>query len=182
MLEGVVGMTESAQKEERALLKSLCARCDFIMTAPQERRGERIPCGRCGSEVLMISAEDAARELAAEQARERLEQRRRRPEGLEEVPAVRRLRDLSDLLLLFSYLQGLLALGAGLTPVILGGWPLTWQVLCLVLGGLVGAVLFITFKFLSELVQALSERTIGQLAINEQLREILLILRDREHL
>lgn len=193
------------------MLKNLCMTCDQVVTAPDAARGDEVPCPHCGARNLMLAAEDVAAQVEEEQRRDRRDFSNNNgsetaaskatdtlatlPQSIlsdaslaglaaafRETPAVRRLRDLSDLLLIFAYLEGVLALGLGALPLFVTSWPLEWQLVSLLCGGLAAALVFLTFKFLSELVQALSDRAAGQRALHDQLREILTMLREREEL
>jgi len=160
-------------------LKNLCVSCEAIITAPLEKRGLEVACPRCGAANVMLAAEDLEDQEQTELARERLhELKRASPVALAQAPAVRRLRDLSDLLLLFSYVAGLLGLIGGAIPLLSRSLATEWQLLGVTLGGLVAVILFLTFRFLSELVQSQAEQLGRQMVIEEQLRGLRRLLGD----
>ena len=96
----------------------------------------------------------------------------------ESAKADRRLGDLADLLLAFSYLQGLLLLTPAVVLVLYGPWSLELQLAVLVAAGLIASTLFVTFKFLSELLRALAEQGLRMGRLQAGLDELRVLLRD----
>jgi hypothetical protein len=161
------------------MLKNLCVQCDQMITAPDDLRGQEVPCQNCGSLNVLINAESAAHQSNPKRLLER-HAHDLGPVVNEQTASVKSLHDLSDLLLLFAYIIALLLLAAGATPFFLGQGGQEFQILCFISGAISGILVFITFKFLSGLLQAVSGQLAGQILVQEQLKDILMLLREEQ--
>lgn len=164
------------------MLSILCAYCEEVYETADESRGREIPCPACGESNRALGPEDIAEQLNAERTTQAM--------IVAEVPLpqettrveenTRRLQQLSDLLLVFGYVQAGLLVVVGLTP-LASALALTWKLLILLVAGLLATVMFVTFRFLAELTAALATMGEQQAATREQLRELLLLVaRDDE--
>lgn len=159
------------------MLNTPCVQCDQTITAPDSLRGKDIPCQNCGTMNLMGTSQNQASRSTASAP------------GLglgrvvnEQSASVKSLQDLSDLLLLFAYVVGVLLLGAGFTPYLLSQGDDNYQIFCAIAGSLSALLMFVTFKFLSGLLQAVSQQIAGQIIVQEQLKDILTLLREEREL
>ncbi len=155
------------------MLKNRCVRCDHVIEAPEEQRGTVVVCPRCEATNVLRSPEDEA----VDTERERGEFLRRLGGGgtaadaggwLAPVEAGahssdlvllagRRLKDVSDYLLVFAY--GLLAVatGGGVLVAVWGGLPRVWAATAFLAAVFLGALVFVTFKFMSDAARALAD-------------------------
>lgn len=159
-------------------VRNVCPRCRKVLHAPEDYRGTKVECPRCGYRSILRSEEEVEEEARAQMRDvdrlafiERLEARENLPSsgGGRRVQRYQpgrpsrfiKLRALSEFMILGGYIVALLCLGgAGLTVylgvsgaihgyVLLGVVEVAW--------GIVGIVGFTTMKFLGELALLLAE-------------------------
>jgi hypothetical protein len=125
-------------------------------------------CPRCGVDNVILGSEDladqerAAIEALALDARGRAAAR----------PG--RLRDVADLLLVFGYMQLALVLTPALLYVTYGALRFELRLALLLVAGFVGALCFVLFKFLSELLDALAAQSARLEGVEERLEELVM--------
>jgi DNA-directed RNA polymerase subunit RPC12/RpoP len=156
------------------MLKNQCVQCGRVITAPASMRGQEVPCQNCGSLNVMVATADQLQQISS---REKL---KLGPAMSEQLASVKSLYDLSDLLLLFAYVIVSLLFLAGAAPLVLGQGTTEFQVFCFIGGAVSGVFMFVTFKFLSGLLGAVSQQLAGQIVVQEQLKDILMLLRDEQ--
>lgn len=159
------------------MLNYPCVQCDQKITAPDSLRGREIPCQNCGTMNVLEAPKAQTAPNTAQSPAFNLG-----PIMHDQSASVKSLQDLSDLLLLFAYVLGVLFIGAGLTPYFLGQGNDNYQVFGAIAGALAALFMFITFKFLSGLLQAVSQQIAGQIIVQEQLKDILMLLREERDL
>ncbi|MDF1666835.1 MAG: hypothetical protein P1V97_34115 [Planctomycetota bacterium] len=160
------------------MLNYPCVQCDQKITAPDSLRGREIPCQNCGT----INVLERPQTPASSQDTPKTPSFSLGPIIHDQSASVKSLHDLSDLLLLFAYVLGLLLIGAGFTPYLLSQGADKYQIFCAIAGTLAAIFMFITFKFLSGLLQAVSQQIAGQIIVQEQLKDILMLLREERDL
>ena len=160
------------------MLNTPCVQCGHTITAPDSLRGKDVPCQNCGAMNIMgASPSQVSRSTPANPTNPGLGRAVN-----EQSASVKGLQDLSDLLLLFAYVIGVLLLVAGFTPYFLSQGGDSYQILCAIAGSLSAILMFVTFKFLSGLLQAVSQQIAGQIVVQEQLKDILTLLREEREL
>lgn len=166
------------------MIKIACVRCDHVYAVADEHQGQRTLCPQCqnpnqalGPEEIASQIENERRTTVATPAISELTS-----SFTDDLATLNRLRHLSDMLLLFAYLISAFSVFAGLLPFFLGEWSRSAQFLALIGGTLTALLLYLCFKFLSILVQALFDLLHNQKQIQEHLIKLDAQLGEREFL
>jgi hypothetical protein len=155
------------------VLRNRCVNCDQVIEAPLSQRGKETACPHCEATNVLLAPEDVERGgNEAERDRFLAALAARRQGGPARSPgagptqggemallAARRLKDISVYLVAFAYALLLLTLGLGLGLALLLDAPPVWRGFALGSGVLLGVVLFVALKAISDTVQALADLT-----------------------
>lgn len=164
-----------------------CVRCDHVIEASDAMAGQETVCPGCEATNVLRAPEEEAVEAARREAEHRrfLDGLARRPRNGDgwQAPietlaagdlatlAAHRLKDISVYLLVFAYLIPLLPLGAG-TVLLAGDLPWWWKTFAFLSGLLAGALIYLFFKFMSDVIRAQADLTDLGRSIEHRLAQV----------